>query len=367
VAGLAVLVAGVTVGSSLPAHVTHAAPAADDASVSASPLAVSPQAAARADLFTRLYWTPDRMRAATPADVLTVAGPAPAARIQAPQGPAGSVAPALPTAGALAPAAATSATTPAVAVPALTPAAYTYPFPFTRFEVFTPYTSWPYDTEGKVFFHDSRGGGNFVCSGSVINSKNLSVVFTAGHCVVAGGSGATAAGANWYTNWMFCPAYKDGSCPLGIWTARRLASLNGWISGNDFQWDIGAAVMNVNAGGKPIVNVLGGQGLAWNWSPVQDFIDLGYPQAAPFNGNRLIECDAGYAVSDGNYGDPSPIGIGCDMTGGSSGGSWYIHWSGGGGQRNGHNDYKYGSQPLAVYSPYYGNGAVNLFNFAQGL
>jgi len=43
------------------------------------------------------------------------------------------------------------------------------------------------------------------------------------------------------------------------------------------------------------------------------------------------------------------------MTGGSSGGAWNIRWgtsSGTGGMINGHNDYKYNSQPLAMYSPY---------------
>lgn len=41
------------------------------------------------------------------------------------------------------------------------------------------------------------------------------------------------------------------------------------------------------------------------------------------------------------------------MTGGSSGGGWMIDWSQTGtGYVNGHNDYKYTSQPLAMYSPY---------------
>ena len=41
------------------------------------------------------------------------------------------------------------------------------------------------------------------------------------------------------------------------------------------------------------------------------------------------------------------------MTGGSSGGAWNIDWTTSGpGYINGHNDYKYTSQPLAMYSPY---------------
>ena len=45
------------------------------------------------------------------------------------------------------------------------------------------------------------------------------------------------------------------------------------------------------------------------------------------------------------------------MTGGSSGGAWNIGWetSNGPGFINGHNDYNYSSQPLAMYSPVSGH------------
>ena len=41
------------------------------------------------------------------------------------------------------------------------------------------------------------------------------------------------------------------------------------------------------------------------------------------------------------------------MTGGSSGGAWFIGWSDSGeGSIDGHNDYKFNAQPDAMYSPY---------------
>ena len=47
------------------------------------------------------------------------------------------------------------------------------------------------------------------------------------------------------------------------------------------------------------------------------------------------------------------IGIGNPMTGGSSGGAWDIDWSPANpGYIDGHNDYKFYSQPNAMYSPY---------------
>ncbi|HET8912435.1 MAG TPA: hypothetical protein VFN23_13270 [Ktedonobacteraceae bacterium] len=239
----------------------------------------------------------------------------------------------------------------------------TYPFPFTRHEVpNNGYTyTWPYSVEGKVFFTDSRTGSNYVCSGTSVNSLNGSVVDTAGHCVVQGGSGS-----NWYTNWVFCPGYKDGYCPYGVWTARQLWSYSYWSSNGWFEYDLGAAVMNKNSYGYTLNSWVGGSGEAWNYPRGLSYAAIGYPQAAPFTGNRMFECDAVYATAD----TPSPgsqpaMGIGCDMTGGSSGGAWLIYNSSSGGYVNGHNDYKYSNQPLAMYSPYYGNEAYAVYNAAQ--
>ena len=375
ITAVAVLLAGLAGSSAIRATTVSAAYATADTTAVGAPLTgLTPNADAQQDAATRAYWTASTMLSAIPAEVVQVNGPIPAAQPQRPDGPAGAYPAAAPSFSGVfgqadAPGVDTSAGAPNLGVAVASAAsAYSYPFPFTRFSVFTPYTSWPYDTEGKIFFTDSRTRLNYVCSGSAINSTAKDMVFTAGHCVVDGGSGSRAGGANWYTNWIFCPAYRDGSCPLGTWTARQLWSNTAWInSGGDhgpFNYDYGAALMRPLSG-VLLVNKLGGEGIAWNYSAVEDFVDLGYPQAAPFNGNRLIECNAGYAVTDGST-SPAPIGIGCDMTGGSSGGSWYIGW-GGSSYRNGHNDYKYNSQPLSMYSPYYGTAVGTFYNTIKSL
>ena len=56
-----------------------------------------------------------------------------------------------------------------------------------------------------MFF--TRGGVNYVCSGTATNSTNGDVVTTAGHCVNEG-PGAFA------TNFAFVPAYNNGSRAL---------------------------------------------------------------------------------------------------------------------------------------------------------
>jgi len=174
-----------------------------------------------------------------------------------------------------------------------------------------------------------------------------------------------ASGNNWYTNWIFCPGYLDGHCQLGEWTARQLWSSTGWFNNGDFEYDYGEAVMNTN-NGSTLVDAVGAEGWAYNHPRDQFFHALGYPAEAPFNGERMIECDAPYATDDSPNGvSPAAMGIGCDMTGGSSGGGWLIQFGSARGMVNGHNDYKYDSQPLAMYSPYYGDDWFAVFNSAQ--
>lgn len=305
----------------------------------------------------KTYWTPQRMKTARPADLLLKATKQ-EGNSKYQRGTPKKVA-------AVAPRNRHATTVQTKTGTAITPNDYSYPFPFVRYEVGADYTQWPYSPIGKVFFTDSRTGGNFVCSGSAVTSNNQSLVETAGHCVIEGGSGN-----NWYTNWMFCPAYKDGICQLGVWYARQLWSWSDWIDNGRFEFDLGEAVMYPDYYGNTLVSYVGGQGIAWNYDRNQYYSALGYPAADPFNGQRLIECDAPYATSDNPDGfwglfGPYATGIGCDMTGGSSGGPWLIYFSSYGGYINGHNDYKYDSQPLAMYSPYYGNEAETLYLTAE--
>lgn len=237
---------------------------------------------------------------------------------------------------------------------------YSYPYPYSRWENGAAYWQWPYSTMGKVFFTNATNGLNYVCSGTAVNTENRSVVWTAGHCVNGGGSGAT-----WHRNWAFVPARKDGWNPYGIWYARELWSLNGWINSANFRYDQGVAVLYRN-NGRALANVVGGQGIAWNQARNTWYYSFGYPAAAPFGGERQIICSAPYGLDDTPWpwwDGPNTNGIGCDMTGGSSGGGWMRNWTfSSGGYVNSVNSYKYGNRPLAMYGPYFGDGTGNLFN-----
>jgi V8-like Glu-specific endopeptidase len=212
-----------------------------------------------------------------------------------------------------------------------------------------PYTQYPASTHGKVFF--TLGGANYVCSGTALNSANRSVVWTAGHCLNEG-PGAFA------TNWAFVPAYRDGSRPLGTWTARALMTTSGWSNQGDFSYDVGAAVVNTS-GGSALTDTVGGRGIAFNYNRNQFYTSFGYPAAPPFSGQRLYTCESPLITSDPSASPPT-MGIDCNMTGGSSGGGWIV-----GNDVYSVNSYGYLNQPNVMYGPYQDSVAQSLYNQAS--
>jgi hypothetical protein len=253
------------------------------------------------------YWTPARMRAAKPAvKVLT---------------PSGKPAPAKPKA----------------------------PRAWSSFEVTTPYTDFPTSTHGKVFF--TLGGVDYVCSGTALLSGNKSVVWTAGHCVNEGPG-------DFATSWAFVPAYKDGSAPFGVFSATNLYTTSAWGNGGDFSYDEGAAVVGP-ANGRSLTDAVGGRGISFSYNRSQHYQSHGYPAAPPFNGERHWICDSTLATSD-NSASPATMGIGCDMTGGSSGGGWIV-----GSNLYSVNSYGYSNQPNVMYGPYMDSVAQSLYNAAS--
>jgi V8-like Glu-specific endopeptidase len=220
----------------------------------------------------------------------------------------------------------------------------------------------PATTTGKVFF-TTYNGQRWVCSASTVNSNGKDAVITAGHCVY-GSMGGEVPGEGWHSNWMFVPDYYYGYAPYGVWTASQLWTLTNYVYNQDEGDDIGAVVINTNAYGQHIVNVVGGQGFAWNFSPYQYLYDFGYPAAAPFNGLSLQYCN-GYEFSWPYV--SSTMGLACNFTGGSSGGPWLMWFNGEFGYINGVNDFGYSSLPGDIFSAYFGNNADALYNAVANL
>ncbi|HEY5986499.1 MAG TPA: hypothetical protein VIV12_09000 [Streptosporangiaceae bacterium] len=244
--------------------------------------------------------------------------------------------------------------------------AYNYPAPFTRYGLFpaSQYNVYPNRAHGKLFFsqHTPSGDGSFVCSGTVVTSAGHWLVETAGHCV------ANSATHTFSFNVQFVPAYRSGLAPFGVWSAFQLWTKTAWISSGNLREDRGFVLLRNNSSGLPIQNVTGSEGIAFNQGYLQHVVDFGYPAAYPFNGATEQLCLASFEETDpfdteiGSV----PWGIGCDQTGGSSGGGWVIRYGAGGGYVNGHNDYKYifPSRPLEMFSPYFDNSELSLYNCA---
>lgn len=239
-----------------------------------------------------------------------------------------------------------------------TVAGHPYPPPLNQHEVLVPYTTYPYVTVGKLFFN--QNGGSWVGSAASIGNN---AIWTAGHCVHAGNNQP----GGWSTNMVFVPAYKDGAAPRGQFTVRQLACRTNWYQqgnpGGLFE-DMGVAILNP-LNGKTLSQTVGWLGFAWNFPRNQVWTSLGYPAAPPFNGQRMFQDTAPYANDGSVPGSPSPIGIGCSMTGGCSGGPWALGF-GSTNYVNGHNSYRPNNQPLEIYSPYFGDNAHSLKVLAVG-
>jgi V8-like Glu-specific endopeptidase len=330
------------------------------------------------------YWTPETMAAATPKDMVYDGSPTKTE---------GSVE-SIPTSGAELKAVHMNAdgsfSTTSVS-PLSAPQALTEPYhaaiPFSRWQYFAKYnpnspgggTNLAASTQAKMFF--TQNGSNFVCSASVVGPD---AVWTAGHCVSDGSN-------TFSTNVLFCPSHDNGA-PLpgvGCWGAESLVTSTVWHNSGDLDYDVGGADVSdtgtVNATlignftgwlGFAYVNVAEGTSEAFN----THYMSFGYPQAAPFNGQKIHVC-----ASSLGYADPATAGgqdskaIGCDMTGGSSGGPWIIGISRhpsqiGGipfpGLANavfGHNDWRHNAEPGEMNSPPFNCLALAVFRVANDI
>ncbi|MFF8012806.1 trypsin-like serine peptidase [Streptomyces sp. NPDC007929] len=296
------------------------------ASAAPDPGVTTPSARERALAF----WTPQRMREATPLDLLTVDR----SDVRTPAPREGKPAVVAPSA-------------PASAAAAVGPLAF-------------PHSGGPWSgggavtkTAGRVFF--SYQGRTASCSGNAVTSANKSTVITAGHCVKLEGA--------WHTNWVFVPGYHDGQRPYGTWTASKTLSTPQWTASEDINYDIGAAVV-APLDGQKLTDVVGGQGLAFNTGYNKAMYSFGFPAAAPYDGEKFIYC-SGNTTRD--FLLSKDHGLTCNMTGGSSGGPWFTQFSEttGTGLQSSVNSFKYNFLPNAMYGPYFGADAQNLYQSAQ--
>lgn len=231
-------------------------------------------------------------------------------------------------------------------------------------------TTYPYRAAGKLFF--TTPTGNKTCSASVISPR---VVFTAGHCVHNGNGSATG----WFSNFMFVPAFNNGTAPYLSWSASFISSIGIWTNGggtvpNAADW--GMLEMNdqsINGTTTKLGNVVGWLG----WQTLSTIPNhatiLGYPVA--FDSGQLMHqvlAQSAVAVA------PNNAEYGSDMSLGAGGGPWIQNFgTASSGQTGGLNSARtrvigvtsYGfnnTTSLGNGSSILDNNFIGLFNFICG-
>jgi len=203
------------------------------------------------------------------------------------------------------------------------------------------YSAYPVTAVGKVFF--SMGTNNYVCSGSIADSRT---VWTAGHCVFDATNG-------FVTNFVFIPAYHDRVEPFGRFAASSLCASDPWQDATNMAFDYAIARFVA-----PLpVEQTGVLTLAYNLDPTKvEYVSWGYPQGPPFDGMWENTCVSDLCGRDWWMSNPQPVGISCDSTGGCSGGPWIM----GGKFFVGLNSYSYIWETNRMWGPYLDH-ATNTF------
>lgn len=197
---------------------------------------------------------------------------------------------------------------------------------YTYYDVNNQTALWniyPHKWSGRLYF--TTPSGTSYCSATVI--KNNSIV-TAAHCVYDTGSRN-----QFYTNWVFVPAYRNGSAPFGSFTwknARVLTnyinlsgsySINGWA-----RYDVAIIQLNSNSTGT-VNNRVGYAGYAYDQSYTQLVFNNGYPWqnynavAITSPGAYLRSCTA-----ESFNQTVDTLGSGCYWGPGISGGGWLLNY-----------------------------------------
>jgi V8-like Glu-specific endopeptidase len=237
-----------------------------------------------------------------------------------------------------------------------------YPGPNDTFYVGHPpgsplYNKYPIKTVGKLFFHDSRTGGNFQCTATVTTGNNTvkNVIWTAGHCVANGGQGY------FYDTFLFCPEYNNGNTPVGCWAWTGASVFTVWLNNGDLTRDEGVIALQNTGTVKavPVAAVTGGLGFAWNFGRDQHWFHFGYP-CVNWDCVHIVETAAEHRY-DVNINGNSPFvnSWGSGQTEGSSGSAVQLFHSDNGGYINSNVSFYFSSGPngneqgIEIQGPYY--------------
>ena len=231
-----------------------------------------------------------------------------------------------------------------------------------------------YRASGKVYFE--LGASAYICSGAVVEDarSGYSLVVTAAHCAY------DETNLQFATFWMFIPEFDSNptySCAgttYGCWSAAALVVHSGYANAGGFNsqatvHDYAIAVVGPGgkSGGSQLDATVGDFGI--RFSSVADGTQtsaFGYPAAGKYAGSDLVYC-AGAVKSD-PYNSNLTYKLGCDMTGGSSGGPWLTAFttSTGDGTLTSVNSYTYSFVRNTMHGPKFDARTQTVYSTANG-
>jgi hypothetical protein len=196
---------------------------------------------------------------------------------------------------------------------------------------------YPHIWDGRLTFTTPSGGAS--CSATVISNNNI---VTAAHCVY------DTTNNRFYSNWVFTPAYRNGSAPYGTFAATTCTVLTAWVnltgSFSINTWsrhDVAVCTLGRNSAGQTINSAVGWAGRLWNAGNQQLVFNSGYP-ARTYTDATISNGPAQYlraCTAETFLQTTETLGSGCFWGRGISGGSW-----------------------LVGYKPFVVNGQVNSVN-----
>lgn len=203
---------------------------------------------------------------------------------------------------------------------------------YTRFDVNGPSSAllpfwriYPHIWDGKFTFTTPSGGAS--CSATVISGNNI---VTAAHCVYD-----TPSRNQWYTNFAFAPAFRNGNAPYGTFATTACTILTAWInlsgSYSINTWarhDVAVCTLGLNSAGQTINQAVGWAGRLWNASNTQLVFNSGYP-ARIYTDSLIAAGPAQYlraCIAETFTQTTETLGSGCYWGRGISGGSWLVNY-----------------------------------------
>ncbi len=179
---------------------------------------------------------------------------------------------------------------------------------------------YPHKWVGRLSFRTPSGTS--YCSATAISNNNI---VTAAHCVY------DTTNNRFYSNWVFSPAYRNGTNPYGTFRATACTVLTAWInltgSFSINTWsrhDVAVCSVGPNASLQTLNQAVGWAGRTWGNSYTQLHFNSGYPWNDYRNialtdgaGQYLRNCTAESFTQT-----TETLGSGCNWGPGISGGSW---------------------------------------------